>query len=142
MHGGSTPASLRKAAARVEQEKAKQAVETYGLPRDVDPLDALLEELHRTAGHVAWLAVEVAALEESNLAGVLVGLYQAERKHLTDVARTCIQAGIAERQVRIAEAQGMVIATAIKGILAELGIAERVDIGPLVRKHLTMVSGG
>ncbi|KAB2347324.1 hypothetical protein [Actinomadura rudentiformis] len=40
---------------------------TYGLPREVDPGQALLEEVHRTAGHVAWLGMRVAELEESEL---------------------------------------------------------------------------
>lgn len=34
---------------------AEKALATYGLPRSVDPLASLVEEHHRTAGHVAWL---------------------------------------------------------------------------------------
>lgn len=50
-HGGATKTHV--VAARREQ--AVRAVATYGLPREIDPHAALLEELHRTAGHVAWL---------------------------------------------------------------------------------------
>lgn len=39
---------------------------TYGLPVDVDPHKALLEELHRTAGHVAWLGALIADLEHND----------------------------------------------------------------------------
>src|SRR5260221_537926 len=63
LHGGST--HDHKAAARTEI--ARRAVETYGLPREVTPDVALLEEVHRTAGHVAWLAEIVAAIEEDDL---------------------------------------------------------------------------
>jgi hypothetical protein len=42
---------------------AERAVATYGLPREIDPRAALLEEVHRTAGHVAWLGQLVAELE-------------------------------------------------------------------------------
>jgi hypothetical protein len=46
---------------------AADAVETYGLPRNVDPHTALLEEVWRTAGHVAWLEARVRELEEEAL---------------------------------------------------------------------------
>lgn len=45
------------------EEKARKAVVTLGLPRVVSPTDALLEEVHRTAGHVAWLAQKVQELD-------------------------------------------------------------------------------
>lgn len=35
---------------------------TLGLPRDIPPAQALLEEVGRAAGHVAWLAMKVAEL--------------------------------------------------------------------------------
>src|SRR6266446_3090371 len=38
-----------------------------GAPRDIDPGVALLEEIHRSAGHVAWLEDKVRGLEESEL---------------------------------------------------------------------------
>src|SRR5215207_8219167 len=39
----------------VEREKAEQRMRTYGSPIDVEPHAALIEEVRRTAGHVAWL---------------------------------------------------------------------------------------
>ena len=47
-HGGNTP--THRAAA--EREIAEEAVATYGLPREIGPVDAVLENLHLTAGHV------------------------------------------------------------------------------------------
>src|SRR5690348_4530669 len=52
LHGGSTPS--HKAAAVVAV--AARAVATFGLPREVDPRDALLEEVYRSAGAVDWLS--------------------------------------------------------------------------------------
>lgn len=46
---------------------AAVATATLGLPREVDPGQALLEEVHRTAGHVAWLGVQVAGLERGDV---------------------------------------------------------------------------
>jgi hypothetical protein len=33
-------------------------------PVNTDPMNALLDEVKRTAGHVAWIGIRVAALEE------------------------------------------------------------------------------
>ena len=63
LHGGCAP-SGRIAAMN---EAARQAVETYGLPRDISPTDALLEEVRYSAGHVAWLRAKVAEIEADDL---------------------------------------------------------------------------
>ena len=46
---------------------AEAALDSYGLPRQVDPMRGLLEELWRTAGHVAWLEERIRALDPSAL---------------------------------------------------------------------------
>lgn len=66
-HGGRAPQVKRAAAARLAEEEARKAVVTLGLPRVVGPGEALLEEVHRSAGHVAWLAEKVRELEEQSL---------------------------------------------------------------------------
>jgi hypothetical protein len=58
LHGGSTPTHVRAA----QRAQAEVAVVTYGLPRNVEPAIALIEEVHRTAGHVAWLGALIATL--------------------------------------------------------------------------------
>lgn len=122
---------------------------TYGLPREIDPADALLEEVYRTAGHVAWLEHQVRALSPEELVwgvseeaekkatefegtdttrkatpNVWVVLYREERKHLVDVCATAIKVGIEERRVRLAESQGALIAGVIRAVLEdpELGL--------------------
>lgn len=66
-HGGASPQARKKAAERVAEQKAKtimtNAVRTLGLPIDIDPGKALLDEIHWTAGHVAWLREKVQELE-------------------------------------------------------------------------------
>ncbi|MFB4306936.1 hypothetical protein [Actinomadura sp. GTD37] len=47
--------------------RAALAAATYGVPIEVDPGQALLEEVHRTAGHVAWLASVVAELDRDEV---------------------------------------------------------------------------
>lgn len=162
LHGGKSPAG-RVQGARLA---AEAAVVTYGLPREVDPHEALLEELWRTAGHVSWLATKLSAGEESDLkqyapAGsyqsvvdgvdralvwekpsIWLDLYERERKHFAAVAKTCIDAGIQERVVRLAEQQGALIARVIDGIAADLGWKDDPRFPDVVRRHLTLIAGG
>lgn len=63
LHTGATPAGV----ARAERMLAERAVETYGLPRDVDPAVALLEEVARTAGHIDWLTQMIRSLDPAAL---------------------------------------------------------------------------
>ncbi|UIU47015.1 hypothetical protein [Microcystis phage MinS1] len=142
-HGGGAAQVRAAADARVAARQAVLAVESFGLPREVDPHTALLEELHRTAGAVEWLGAVVADLERDALVwgrvkethgtqlekgtdngvtyqagpNAFVELWQRERKHLVDVARECIRAGIEERRVRLAESAGQQLASVVRAVL-------------------------
>lgn len=144
LHGGRMP-NNRIAAMN---EQARKAVETYGLPRDISPTDALLEEVRYSAGHVAWLRAKVAEIEADDLVwgkteevdknasefagtdtthaaavNVWLDLYFRERKHLLDLTKTAISVGIEERRVRLAEAQGSLMNDVIRRILARLSLS-------------------
>ncbi len=49
------------------REMARSMVITYGLPRDVDPHTALLEQVRASAGHVQWLALKIQSFEAEQL---------------------------------------------------------------------------
>lgn len=160
-HGGSTPTHVKAA----ETEVALEAVELFGLPREIEPADALLEEVHRSAGLVGYYEQRIRErLDEANPDALVFGvtkdtadtegarkierravpsawlaLYRTERKHLVDVCRVAIAAGIAERQVQLAEQQGMLIAQVIRGVLEDLGVADDPEVPAIVRRHLTLV---
>lgn len=165
LHGGNTKNHQTNA----QMEIARRAVVTYGLPREVAPDVALLEEVHRTAGHVAWLGEVVAGLERDDVTwglaeevrkgsgefpgtdatekagvNVWVQLYQAERKHLTEVCKTALAAGIAERQVRLAEQQGALLAGVIGRVLDALDLTaeQRARVSEIVPRELRAVAGG
>ena len=131
----------------IAEAEARKAVETYGLPRDISPTDALLEEVRYSAGHVAWLRAKVAELEAADLVwgvteeadrnatefagtdvtrsasvNMWLELYHRERKHLLDLVKTAISVGIEERRVRLAEAQGSLMNEVIRRILARLSL--------------------
>jgi len=138
----------KQAAPVIAEAAARKAVETYGLPRDISPTDALLEEVRYSAGHVAWLRTKVAELEAADLvwgmteqaeknatefagvdvtysatANMWLDLYHRERKHLLDLVKTAISVGIEERRVRLAEAQGSLMNDVIRRILARLSLS-------------------
>jgi hypothetical protein len=187
MHGGAAP-QVRRAgivrAARLEAHAAaERMVARAGV--DADPLEHLLESLHRSAALVEVWGVMVAALDDhaeqqaalhGNLRGELgyreagsespdelevvsrdpllalnrsgmaqihpyVVEYQQALDRRARFAKLCIDAGIAERQVRIAEQQGQLLAQVIRGILTDLGVADRPEAPAVVRKHLTLIAG-
>lgn len=125
LHGGCTPGQV----AAAQREVARRAVVTYGLPLEVDPRDALLAEVHRCAGAVAWLAQRVGDLDETTLVagGAFDGpspwyvLLMRERRHAREVYRDAITAGIEERRIRLAEQQGAMLAAVITDIVTALG---------------------
>ncbi len=155
-HGGASPQVLAKAKRDLERAEAEKAVRTYGLPVDVDPADALLQEVHRTAGHVAYLGQIVGDLERGELrqwaasgeggghwdVSVWVKLYQSERAHLVGVCRAAIAAGIAERQVQLAERQGELVGELLKVAVeaANLTPPQREAAYAAVRGHLARVA--
>ncbi len=166
-HGGNSPRALAAAERRLQDEAAEQAVQTYGLPVDVSPTEALLDEVKWTAGHVAWLRQQVQAIERDALvwgkteevdkgAGEFVGvdvthaaapnvwldLYYKERRHLLDVCKAAIQAGVEERRVRLAEQQGQLLASVIRAILDDLGLSaeQQAKVATVVPRHLRAVA--
>lgn len=130
--------------------EAEKAVELLGIQRDISPSEALLEEVRWTAGHVDWLRDRVKELErqqlvwgktkeksgvldadgypasevtEASVPSVWYSLYERERAHLVAVCTAALRAGVEERRVRVAEAQGAKIALAIRAILDDLHLS-------------------
>jgi hypothetical protein len=155
LHGGASPTYT----AEVYRLRAEQAIIKYSLPVETDPHTALIQELERTQGIVRFLEYKINQLEDTgkdaNMVGPVGGaqggfpefkpnvywvMFQHERKHLLDVGKTCIAAGIEERRVRLAEQQGELIAAAIRGILKDLGVADDERAPGVVRRHLQLVS--
>jgi hypothetical protein len=138
-HKGTTPAGRKSSA----HEMAEELSMFYGHPIETTPIQALLEEVSRTAGHVKWLADTIATfdvplVEEADPSsnGIVVrrpaGLppeveswirvYQSERNQLIRASKACLDAGVNERLVQIAEAQAAKFANAIDTILDALGL--------------------
>ena len=142
---------------------------TYGLPIEVTPEQALMEELYRTNGHILWLQERITEsdaadmiramwigqrtsgyltpqeLEEYAITGqahLWMQLYLKEREHLLQLTTKAIQLGLTERQVTLQEKVIDQIGEAITGLLINLGV-DLTD--PIVRQQtyqaLTQAAG-
>lgn len=153
VHGGRSPQAKAAAKTRVAEEKARAAVVAFGLPRDVSPTEALLEEVRWSAGHVAWLREQIALYERrEEIAEIitdpdmraLLTLYADERDRLVRVAKTTLDAGVEERRVQLAESQGELVAGGIRRILAALNLTAEQEalVGVVVPRELRALAGG
>jgi hypothetical protein len=171
-HGARAPQVAAAAARRVETARAERAVATYGLSIAIDPFDAIMEEIARTYGHVKWLGEIIATMEvkdlvwgktleeagkgtgqkEGNTAkvrseaniNIWLALYKDERKHLVDVSKAAIQCGIAEREIRLLERQGQMMADFVRGFIDDPGLgfdqAMRQRAREIASQHLRMLT--
>lgn len=66
-HGGRAPQVKAAQERRRQEAQAAAVVATLGLPVDISPTDALLQEVQWTAGHVQWLRRKVQELENGEI---------------------------------------------------------------------------
>lgn len=138
-HGGSASQVKRAAEQRLAQQAAEQAVRQHGLPRDVAPHNALLEELCRTAGYIDYLEVTIQADPDHKWWESL----QEQRVHYRHIAFACVRAGIEQRRMEITEQLAEQIAAFGRGVMEDLGINPNSEPARLAfRKHLTLIAGG
>lgn len=172
-HGGSSPQARKAAEKRIAEEKAQdimeKAVQTLGLPIDIDPGKALLNEIARTYGAVMWLEGKVRELSPDELIwGVTqtdkgVGpqgpvdtetskaepsawyvLYMNERKHLVTVTTAALKAGIEARRIKLAEDQGMLVAEVLRKVLDALNLTpeQQALVPQIVPQQLRLLAAG
>lgn len=165
-HGGKRELARRRRAEVESELKVRRYLgkRAEGVP---DPGRVLLEEVARTASIVAWLEDKVAGLASDDQVGwgvtevvdssvegsegrttkmsaqmsVWVDMLQRERSHLVKACQVAIQAGLQERQVRVAEAQGALVAGVIRGILGDLLLtqAQWSLVQEVVPRHLRLL---
>lgn len=147
-HGGKAPQTLAVAEKRQKEERAARAAELLGLPIDIDPHSALLEELRRVAGLVAWLQGQIEAqgvdrITEATIQGrkpsVWYRMWMNERDRLTKVATECAKAGVEERRVSIVEENARQMSQLIRAVLHELQIPIDEHVSGIVRNQLALL---
>lgn len=142
LHGGSTPSHV----AAGQRALAERAARTYGAPRDVNPIQAMVELLHDSAGHVAWLRGIVQATDPDALvwgradevnreSGEFPGVdtkyaaapsvwlqqYDKERRFLLDVSRDLAKLGIEWDAREAIRKQGAALARVAREMARRLG---------------------
>lgn len=188
LHGGAAP-QVRRAgavrAARLEAHaEAERMVARAGV--DADPIEHLLESLHRAAALCEVWGQMVAALDakaerEARQAETLRGElgydvdrdpaspndlvvrpgdlllalnyrgeahvhpfvteYQTALDRRARFAKLCIDAGIAERQVRLAEQQAQVMVQILRAFAEDQGVEWTPDVAKSAGRHLRLVAG-
>lgn len=141
-HGGAT-GNHRKHAVTLD---LKRRMVSMGTPvEDITAPEALMGLLRASAGHVAWLQHEVAALDSlaGHEAAVVVQLYDSERKMLLQVGEACIRAGVAEHIVRMEQQQAMTTLQAIRDAAKDTGLnaTQLQALGVALRRRLAEASG-
>ena len=130
MHGGSAPQVKAKAERRVAEAKALRQLARLGVeaPDDVAPSEALHEALQGAVGdyRAARLAVAEVPLDGDSLPA-MVAVYERAADRLAKVARSALDAGLAERMATVAEADARALRDALDRAMghAQLDMAQR-----------------
>lgn len=153
MKRGVTSANTRKQA--VEKIRQSARFGNFPIPDDMGPADVLLDEMKRSAGFVYWIEtkmadwsddlIELSELHEGEKSmtvapsndALWLAVWQNERAHLAKVAKLCIDAGINERQIQLAEKQAEMMFGLINEAFTQLGLsAEQQKLVPKIMPAL------
>lgn len=162
-HGAATPAAQAKAARIVERQAAELAAQRIGVPVQTTPQQALLDEVQRAAGMVAYYGARVEEIANENREDLIRGvtkeetrvgfqpgttksveavpniwltLWNEERDRLARVSTAAIRAGIEERRVELAEREGVLVASVVRRVLDEM-LNMVVKVAPNLAHELT-----
>ena len=140
LHGGRTPTHVAKA----KREAAEALAVTLGLPIEVDPKDAILQQIHWRAGQAAWWRERVQALDPEALVwgvvkhsaglgpqgpvdvtdeaaevSVYLAQYLAAQAALESLCIQAVKIGLDERRVKLAEQQQAELADGFRWLVHE-----------------------
>lgn len=163
LHGAESPNAKAGAEKRLAEAKATALAARWAIPVATNPIEAILDQIKWSAGHVAFYRTQVDALDTGDMVwgqtkekrggedwgstyeaqqSAWLVLYNAERERLVKFCAEAIRAGIEERRVRLAEQQGEIIVRLVDGILAELGHDPHdPKTATIVERHLRLVEG-
>lgn len=122
-HGGARKSQELDARHQLIREAATEACVKLKLNyADVTPERALQEELTLSYALVQWYTDNTDV--EAAMWPAWQDMWMNERRHLIYVVKMMLDAGIAERTVRVMEAQAVMLANAIRSILDRLELNE------------------
>ena len=127
-----------------------------GSPMDIEPHEAILWCVRIAAGEVAFMTTMIGTIDsdpqeqliESYIGGRQLNLWVRERHHamerLARWSKLALDAGVAERQVRVAERYGELIARLLENVFAALKLtpAQQKAAPEIVRQQLIALESG
>jgi hypothetical protein len=125
-----------------QKKMAQKVLHSFGQPIPVEPTEALLAVLHLSAGHLQYVKDEYEVVEDKSsfMAQSLMRAFNEERDRIARIAKAALDAGVAERQVKIAEAYGAQLATLLRNVLEDeklkLTTRQQAAAPAVIRKHL------
>jgi hypothetical protein len=143
LHGGNTESGTKAA--------ANEAAAIMGAELDIDPHDALLQCIRITAGEISYCSTLIGDLDEpmvmtpfGEMLSIWITTRQKAIERLAKFSKMALDAGVAERQVQVAERYGEMLATLVSGILGDLKLskAQQKEAPAVVRKHFQLIEGG
>ena len=140
-HGGSIGRVKAKAERRVAEAKALRQLARLGIdaPDEVAPSEALHEALRGAVGdyRAARLAVAEVPLDGDSLPA-MVAVYERSADRLAKVARSALDAGLAERMASVAEADALALRDALDRATAAIGLnlEQRMQLGQALATEL------
>lgn len=171
-HGGNSPKAKAAAEQRTAEQELTHAVGTLGIGSkypDIDPAQALLQEIRISHAHVRWLRTKVSEVEPNELVWgitkteVGIGaqgpvdmtvqeagfntwytLYTKEREHFAKLTTMALKAGIEQRRIELEEQKAELVVVALKQIFAQLNLSKlQADMLPtIVPNALRQLTGG
>jgi hypothetical protein len=128
----------RKHAVKVEAQKRLM---TIGREIEINPIDALLWTVRVSAGHMVLIQSELEKHKNdvtSHEGQVLMRLWNDERDRLAKTAKLAVDAGVAEKHIKLVEQAGQDIARLITGILDDLRLTrtQQAIRAEVIRRHL------
>lgn len=127
MHGAKSPQAKAAAGRRLAEERARSELASLG--ERAEPVWNPAEELARVCGEAVALAdvLRHHVARAADVTGGEVGAYLAALGRAESALTAALRAGVEQRQVRLAEEQGALLASAIRAVMA--WVFERLDAG-------------
>ena len=165
LHGGKAPQVEAAAERRRQEAAAREAVARFGVVADTNAHAQLALLINISAGLVAFYGWQCQRLDPDALVwgdveartdargttviqkgeiNTWLRLYNDERKELRQLCRDAIAAGLAEREVRLAESHGALVAEVLREalVLLELNLEQQTRaltvIPDLLRRYSVM----
>lgn len=139
-HMGATPA-MNVRAAHLELQAAFDAMTTFGIAEDAgeaaSPHQIMVQLINRQSSVVRWLELKLALIPNTEasltdqqgefgptIPTVWIRMRGDESDRLAKYCKMAADMGVAERAIRIAEQQGLLIARVFENVFDDLGLSE------------------